>query len=470
MAALRSVAVTASDSSAPADHAIHRAAEGGRVRRVRALLDGDPSLIHRVDRWGGTPLHRAVLGHSLAVATLLLDGGADIHAQYGKGRPAFTSYPPQYSEPIDLALWGGARSVHDSVWRNGWNWVRWCLLARFHAQRRGSYRLAMVRLLLDRGASYDLTIAAALGDLERVTAMLDENPARIRDARPNLRRPLSAAVQFGHDDIVRVLLARGADPTWPDADDSSRGAALHSAAGQGRRDIVELLLAHGADPNGFVDSAGNAVYAAKTEEIRTLLMAHGGTLDPYDLVWLDRDDEVMRRITTDPESAYAGCGGVYPAVVTRQKRDLLRRLLDAGVRVPPTPGGCRTYLLEQPDMLKQLLDRGGLDADYTDENGATLLHALCGRDDRGRAMDHRIECAALLLDAGAAISARDRRFRLTPLAVAACNNLPDMVNFLLARGALPNLPDDEPDRTPLAWAKKRGHRKVVEVLRQAGAR
>jgi ankyrin repeat protein len=54
--------------------------------------------------------------------------------------------------------------------------------------------------------------------------------------------------------------------------------------------------------------------------------------------------------------------------------------------------------------------------------------------------------------------------------VAACNNLPDMVNFLLARGALPNLPDDEPDRTPLAWAKKRGHRKVVEVLRQAGAR
>ena len=27
----------------------------------------------------------------------------------------------------------------------------------------------------------------------------------------------------------------------------------------------------------------------------------GGTLDPYDLVWLDEDDEVMRRVSADPE-------------------------------------------------------------------------------------------------------------------------------------------------------------------------
>jgi|RhiMethySRZTD1v2_1073278.scaffolds.fasta_scaffold01176_26 uncharacterized protein len=462
--------MSAPDFEEPFDHPIHRAAEGGHARQVRGLLDAEPALVGRLDRAGGTPLHRAVLGHAHAVVTLLLDRGADIHAQYGKGRPAFTSYPPQYSEPIDMALWGGARSVHDAMWRNAWNWVRWCLIWRFRKPRPGPLGLKMARLLLNRGASYDLTIAAALGARDRVTAILDEDPARIRDARPNLRRPLSAAVQFGHDAIVRLLLARGADPTWPDADDSPRGAALHAAASQGRREIVELLLAHGADPNGFVDSAGNAVYAAKTEDIRTLLMAHGGTLDPYDLVWLDRDDEVMRRVTTDPESAYAGCGGVYPAVVTRQKRALMQRLLDAGIRVPSTPDGCRSYLLEQPDMLKQLLERGGLDPDYTDENGATLLHALCGRDDRGRTMDHRTECAALLLDAGASISPRDRHFRATPLALAARYNLPDMVEFLLARGALPHLPDDEPDRTPLAWAEERGHREIAQLLRQAGAR
>jgi hypothetical protein len=183
-----------------------------------------------------------------------------------------------------------------------------------------------------------------------------------------------------------------------------------------------------------VDSAGNAVFAAKTPEIRALLIEHGGTLDPYDLVWLDQDEEVMRRVTTDPQSAYAGCGGVYPAVVTRGKRDLLRRLLDAGVKVPPAPKGCHTYMLEHPDMLKQLLDRGGLHPDYPDENGATLLHALCVRDARGRTMDHRTECAALLLSAGATLSPKDKQ-GLTPLLYATRNMLPDMVEFLRSRGA-----------------------------------
>jgi hypothetical protein len=198
--------------------------------------------------------------------------------------------------------------------------------------------------------------------------------------------------------------------------------------------LVELLLAHGADPNGFVDSAGNAVFTAKTPEIRALLMEHGGTLDPFDLVWLDQDDEVMRKITTDPQSAYAGCGGVYPAVVTRGKRDLLRRLLDAGVKVPPSPGGCHTYLLEQPDMLKQLLERGGLSPDYTDESGSTFLHHLCSRDSRGRTMNHRTECASLLLAAGAELSPMNKA-GITPLAWASRNHLPDMVEFLRSRGA-----------------------------------
>jgi ankyrin repeat protein len=320
------------------------------------------------------------------------------------------------------------------MWFNAVRWVRWCLIGRFRKHRPRPYDAAMVHLLLSRGAPCDLTIASALGDLDRVTELLDEDPRRIQFARPNLRRPLSAAVEFGHDEIARLLLSRGADPTWPDADDSSRGAALHIAARIGNRAMVELLLEHGADPNGFVDSAGNAVYTAKTPEIRALLMAHGGTLDPYDLVWLDEDEAALRKIAEEPSSAYAGCGGVYPAVVTRGKRELLRRLLDAGVKVPPTPGGCHTYLLEQPDMLKQLLDRGGLDADYTDGDGSTFLHALCFRDTRGRTMSHRTECAALLLDAGATLSPRNK-YGFTPLEMATRYDLADMVEFLRGRGA-----------------------------------
>jgi ankyrin repeat protein len=44
-----------------------------------------------------------------------------------------------------------------------------------------------------------------------------------------------------------------------------------------------------------------------------------------------------------------------------------------------------------------------------------------------------------------------------------------MVELLLARGALPNLRDDEPWATPLAWASRRGHDGIAEILRRAGA-
>ena len=420
------------DHDRHAELPIHLAAEAGRVRRVRAMLDADPSLLERLDRAGATPLHRAVVGRSRSVVALLLDRGADIHARYGAHRPPFTSYPPQHSEPIDVAIWGGACTVWSPSWRVGLERARSWLTSRREGQHPCDLR--MTRLLLDRGAAYDLTIAAALGDHERVVAMLEGDPSRISESRPNMRRPLSAAAQFGNDAIARLLLERGADPAWPDADDSPRGAALHAAARAGNRPLVELLLAHGADPNGFVDSAGNAVYAAKTADIRALLVAHGGTLDPYDLVWLDEDDEVMRRVTADPASAYAGCGGVFTAVCTRGKRDLLMRLLDAGVRVPTTPDGCRSYLLEQPDMLHLLLKRGGLHPDYTDASGCTLLHALCTRDERGRTMKHRTTCAAILLDAGATISGMDNQ-GATPLAYATRNKLPDMVEFLRRKGA-----------------------------------
>jgi ankyrin repeat protein len=198
--------------------------------------------------------------------------------------------------------------------------------------------------------------------------------------------------------------------------------------------MVELLLKHGADPNGFVNAGGNAVYAARTREIRALLMAHGGYLDPYDLVWMDEDEEAMRIITADPSTALAGCGGVFTAVVTKGNRRLMQRLLDAGIRVHPQAGGCHSYLMEQPDMLRVLLQRGGLDPNYPTSNGTTLLHELCHRDVRGRTMGHRTECAAILLDAGADLSPKTDHDE-TPLAWALKNDLPDMVAFLRARGA-----------------------------------
>lgn len=413
------------------DHAIHLAVECDDIQRVRDLLNGDATLLNRRDAGGRTPLHLAAKRSAHEVVALLLDRGADLDATDGTGAQA-----------VDLAIWSQNTLAPASD--------------DFHT----------ARLLLSRGALCDLTIAAALGDLERVRELLDQNPACVREVRPNGKRPLSAAIKFGHREIALLLLERGADPNWPESD-APQGASLHIAARAGDRELVELLLAHGADPNSHVDSAGNAVYAARTPELRALLMARGGTLDPYDLVWLDEDDEVIRRVTEDPSSAELGCGGVFTAICTRGKHDLLLCLLDAGIRVPPVVTGCHSYLLEDAEMLRILL-ASGMSPDLPNWQRRTFLHDLCSGGKHGQTRD-AFERARILLDAGASISARDDEYRSTPLAWAARTNMPEMVEFLVARGAPINLPDDLLWATPLAWAERRGNAEVVETLRKHGA-
>lgn len=82
-----------------------------------------------------------------------------------------------------------------------------------------------------------------------------------------------------------------------------------------------------------------------------------------------------------------------------------------------------------------------------------------------------VENAAIFIDHGADLQARDEEFCSTPLGWAARLGKIRMVELLLKRGAKPDLPDDPPWATPpLAWATRRGHGEIVELWKQHGAR
>jgi ankyrin repeat protein len=272
----------------------------------------------------------AVLGGSRQAVNLLLDRGANIHARN-----------PRDLEAIDFAVWG---------------------------ERRQPLNHDIARVLVSGGATYDLAIASALGDLVGVRQMLDDNPSRISEARPNRRRPLSAAVEFGHDDIARLLLDRGANPRWEEPD-APRGTSLHSASRMGNLAMVKLLLDHGADPNEEIDSTSSATAFAATPEIHALLEAHGGDLGLYDTSWIEHDDELLRRIAADPSDTHR-IGAAF--TMSADRPDLLARLLGAGLRMPAVHTSCQGYLVNA-DALRTLLAHG-MSPDQMNWQHQTLLH------------------------------------------------------------------------------------------------
>jgi ankyrin repeat protein len=278
--------------------------------------------------------------------------------------------------------------------------------------------------------------------------MLKENPARIRETRPHGRRPLSAAIELGHDDVARLLLERGANPRW-DEPDAPHGTSVHAASRMGNISMLKLLLEHGADPNEEIDSASSPMVFAASAEIRAVLEAYGG--EP-----LQNDEDFVKMIAADPDnSERVG----FTFAMNADRPEMLSRLLAAGLRMPAVHTSCQVYLLN-PNALRILLAHG-MSPDQMNWQHQTLLHHASTRDST--------ECAAILLDAGATITARDDEYRSTPLAWAARVNKPVMVEFLLSRGAPVHLRDDEPWATPLAWAERRGYQQIASILRSHGA-
>ena len=89
-----------------------------------------------------------------------------------------------------------------------------------------------------------LFLAAERGDLQAVQQLL--NDSQIDGCDDCRWTPMMKAAQNGHAEIVKILLARGADVN---ARDKGGYSALIVAAGDNRAGVISLLVKHGADLN-----------------------------------------------------------------------------------------------------------------------------------------------------------------------------------------------------------------------------
>lgn len=151
------------------------------------------------------------------------------------------------------------------------NGVSAVLLAAYHGQRD------MAAALVQLGAPIDIFEASALGLVDRIGALIAEDPARVSAYALDGFYPLGLAAFFGHLDAVRALIAAGAD-VHAMARNAFKVRPVHAAAASRNLDILRAVLEAGGDPNvpqqqGFVPLHEAA--SSNNRAMAELLIRHG---------------------------------------------------------------------------------------------------------------------------------------------------------------------------------------------------
>ena len=261
---------------------------------------------------------------------------------------------------------------------------------------------------------------------------------------------------------------------------------MWTCAALGRPDLARVLLARGADPNVHVDSSGSAVHSAyshKQWEMVDLLRSHGGEVTA-DTASLYRQTGLVREMLAsgkaDPAeilrfSADGGAPEIVGMALARidwPRHDapwfgMLREPLSFWHHIPWLDAGNKafhrgTYL----SCFRLILDR--CDPNVTGAFARTPLHEVAAMRDHITEVETE-GFAEALLTAGARIGGRDDILKSTSLGWACRWGRAGVAKLMLEYGADPVETDAEPWARPRAWAEKRGHAEIVELLQRYGA-
>ncbi len=422
-------------NASPKGTAVAAAIRTRDAGKVRGLLDAEPELLHAGDEHSNQPIHWAVMTRQLDLIDELLRRGADINAR----------------------RFEGARPIH--LFNGDYGYRGWRDVPREVTTTPGE----VLAHLIARGAYVDICTAAHMGNLDRVRELVDQDPALANRVSDYISyylgsgSPLRNASARGHVDVVKLLLARGADPNLPEEGIAPHGGALHAAVAGNHFEVAKLLLEHGAYPSGEVESSADCLSFAimnKNQPMIDLLVSYGSVQPTQIAAYygnVDRAAEVFAAnpaLANDPEALSNAAGEGNEAFV--------RLLLSYQPELPK-----RITVVGKTREITELLFAHGMDPNCPNWLFITQLHQFAGAGE--------LEKAKLFIDHGADLHARDEDLRSTPLGWAAKFGRLEMAKLLLSAGAQPNLPDDPTWATPLAWATRRGHHGITELLRQHGA-